>query len=382
MARWTAVVAPPADPIPTIAVAFDQDVGFQTQSIAVDNLTGYWLYLPGADSFIPPWWVGVVRNPVHQSDYVYVQWKSPFGGIQTVGTDPNTGLPNFAGVGIYLMFTDYYVPYSSGSFAGGSSSSANAAVAPPPVNVNVSQGDITAIINGICNCVGGLRPPPLGPECPSDQTQTFLTHNGGSIAFMYEIAGVNTIPVATSEIFNTPSLPYNTGIMTPGNGFAAMLIGNWLLAVSDQAPNAPNWGSSILIIDNDANGGHSTARPETVSAHLSIATTAGSYNPTISSALGVRWAASSIILASNGFLPTIIQETLFRGSSGVDTLTFSTPPHTGSLMVAWITERVGNDGSSPDINPPSGLWNSLSFMSAAEGSFLTSGRLFWKEVCA
>lgn len=114
MARWVELVTVPTDPIPDGKIAFSKDVGFQAKSIAIDNLTGYWLYLPEAQSFIPPWWIGVVRNPVHSTDYSYVQWKSPFGGAQT------TPIPGIgANPGFTILLTDYYVPYNSGSLLPG-----------------------------------------------------------------------------------------------------------------------------------------------------------------------------------------------------------------------------------------------------------------------
>lgn len=133
MARWVQQVPVPSDPIPDGAIAVSMNVGFDALSIAIDNLTGYWVYLPEAQAYVPPWWVGVVRNPVHSTNYGYVQWKSPFGGPQTITTSGAVNNP-----GLTVMFTDYFVPYNSGSLIPTQSTSGSG-VAPPPILVTVTN---------------------------------------------------------------------------------------------------------------------------------------------------------------------------------------------------------------------------------------------------
>jgi|SRR6516162_6796066 hypothetical protein len=85
MPYWTENVPTPASVpvggLPT-SVAVDKNVGFQSHSVIVDNYTTWWLWLPDPDVYIPPYWVGVIRNLQHQTDFVYAQWKSPFASVQ------------------------------------------------------------------------------------------------------------------------------------------------------------------------------------------------------------------------------------------------------------------------------------------------------------
>lgn len=93
MPNWTENVPTPTGVPVTglpISVAVDKNIGFQSHSVIVDNYTTWWLWLKDPDVYIPPYWVGVIRNLEHQTDYAYAQWQSPFANPQ-----PANGLQSF-----------------------------------------------------------------------------------------------------------------------------------------------------------------------------------------------------------------------------------------------------------------------------------------------
>lgn len=137
-------ITAPAPGVKNFTEAFNEDIGFPTLSIAVDNFTGYWLYLPGAaNPYIPPFWVGVVRNVIHATTRQPVQWASPFTATQT---------PLIPGSFVNVTFTNYILPYAPGSLAGTPPDPIGPPVGPPPINITF---DPTILIDGICDCIGG-----------------------------------------------------------------------------------------------------------------------------------------------------------------------------------------------------------------------------------
>lgn len=88
MAQWNSTI-PLTTGAPVIPVILDQNVGFQARSVLVDNYTAYWLYIRTADSFIPPYWIGAILQLTHQTDWVYIELKTPFGVDQIA--NPPTG---------------------------------------------------------------------------------------------------------------------------------------------------------------------------------------------------------------------------------------------------------------------------------------------------
>lgn len=143
-------------PVQNNTDAFNKDIGFDTLSIAIDNFTGYWLYVEGAaNPYIPPFFVGVIRNVLHANTHPKITWASPFGSSQS---------PVQIGSFFNATFTNYILPYAPGSLAG-LPTNPPGTPGPPPiyvtfdpniiVNVSLSPTTINAIINGICDCIGG-----------------------------------------------------------------------------------------------------------------------------------------------------------------------------------------------------------------------------------
>jgi hypothetical protein len=82
---WTEDVQSPASvPVAGLprTIATQKNIGFQAQSVFIDNYTTWWLYLKDADIYIPPYWIGVVRNLHHATDWAYAEWRSPFLDLQ------------------------------------------------------------------------------------------------------------------------------------------------------------------------------------------------------------------------------------------------------------------------------------------------------------
>ena len=85
MTSWTENIQSPQGVPPTglpVSDAVRKNIGFQAQSVVIDNYTTWWLYLKEPDIHIPPYWIGVVRNLAHQTDWAYAEWHSPFTDIQ------------------------------------------------------------------------------------------------------------------------------------------------------------------------------------------------------------------------------------------------------------------------------------------------------------
>lgn len=80
MATWTENIDTPVVPS---GIAVSKNIGFQAHSVIIDNFTTYWLYLKDADVYVPPYWIGVIRNLLHATDYAIAEWKSPFTTTQT-----------------------------------------------------------------------------------------------------------------------------------------------------------------------------------------------------------------------------------------------------------------------------------------------------------
>lgn len=138
--RQETILAPPGITA-NFTDAFKDDIGFDTLSVAIDNFTGYWLYVPGAaNPYIPPFWVGVVRNVIHANTRQAVQWASPFGNSQN---------PAVRGAFVNVTFTNYILPYAPGSLAGLPDTTAGGGSGGvPPVNVNISAQNIL----DLCDC--------------------------------------------------------------------------------------------------------------------------------------------------------------------------------------------------------------------------------------
>lgn len=54
-----------------------KNIGFQATAVYIYNYTAYWIYLPGAEVYIPPFWADACRFLTHTTDYTYVEIKTP-----------------------------------------------------------------------------------------------------------------------------------------------------------------------------------------------------------------------------------------------------------------------------------------------------------------
>ncbi len=105
-----------------------KNIGFQAQSVAVDNYTAYWIYFPGADAYAPPFWGGIILSLGHTSDYAYAKLLSPFTGSAQAPTDPSYQL--------HTVWSDQVVPFNAGQQIAGTGG-----VGPPPFIVNITPDD-------------------------------------------------------------------------------------------------------------------------------------------------------------------------------------------------------------------------------------------------
>lgn len=216
MARWDQSIAVPSTPIADGTYALSKNIGFPALSIAIDNLTGYWLYIPAANAFIPPWWTGVVVNPVHTTDYAYLQWKSPFGGSQSTST------PNLPDVAVNVVLVDYYIPAAPGSLGGGV----------PVTTENPSTPAYSATGMVITN-LGVLTPIAAIEPSSSGYSLQSLSFTTPSVAQTYSIFRANGLSSVGPTIIPInlldPSIPAFNGIVRyQGNTLppTTVIVGN------------------------------------------------------------------------------------------------------------------------------------------------------------
>lgn len=137
MAIWTKTISAPSDlSVPAIS----ENIGFQAQSIVVDNFTPYWLYIPSSLGYIPPWTTDVVRGLIHATDFVKVEWRSPFGDTQVVQSTAKF---------VSFLFTDAIIPSAPGTLAYGTAqlTTTSLPILYNVVNNSTFLGNINAFYN-------------------------------------------------------------------------------------------------------------------------------------------------------------------------------------------------------------------------------------------
>lgn len=139
----------PSGLVPNGNIAIAKGVGFQPQSVLIDNYTAYWLYIPDANSYIAPFYTGTVKPLRHSTDYVQIQYKSPF----TVTQNP-TDVSYF----VYAVWTDAVVAPAPGVASSVSTGGAVSNI------VTLDPASIAALCACICACSGGGGVTPSGAQ--------------------------------------------------------------------------------------------------------------------------------------------------------------------------------------------------------------------------
>ena len=194
MAIWTKTISAPSDlSVPAIS----ENIGFQAQSVVVDNFTPYWLYIPSSLGYIPPWTTDVVRGLIHATDFVKVEWRSPFGDTQVIQSTAKF---------VSFLFTDAIIPSASGTLAYGT---AQLIETTQPItyllNKNVSCGLGLGNINAFYNL-----------NTPLQLTSVEITNNTGSDVTVKVVRLNNDtinggIPISSIISFDPGNPPFTNG---------------------------------------------------------------------------------------------------------------------------------------------------------------------------
>ena len=169
MAIWTKTISAPSDlSVPAIS----ENIGFQAQSIVVDNFTPYWLYIPSSLGYIPPWTTDVVRGLIHATDFVKVEWRSPLSDTQVLQSTAKF---------VSFLFTDAIIPASSGTIAYG---------IPQLVNNIITSYPYTAS-NMVITDLGVLGPILAIEPSSGGYSLQSLTFNSPTVAQTYSIYRAN-----------------------------------------------------------------------------------------------------------------------------------------------------------------------------------------------
>lgn len=82
-----------------------ENIGFNPQSVIVDNYSNHWLFLQDAGRYIGPYTTGAIL-PLFHANAANAKWQTPAGVTQT---------PQTLGGGAHLTFTDAVLAYIPGA---------------------------------------------------------------------------------------------------------------------------------------------------------------------------------------------------------------------------------------------------------------------------
>lgn len=244
---------------------------------------------------------------------------------------------------------------------------------------------------------------------PPEACVTELGFFGNQVhnVFVYEVTGIEVQPAVTVSRphENLGTTPFAAGSMTPTSGKKAIIIAGWVfdeegLGRSTDYSGIPFTSATLTIdqnawIDGTTSPVNVGSAPVCVRAHQIIASTSGSYNPTVDGAGsdpadnfgdGNGWAAQAgIWLAKPGETPAIRQTKFgYMGGGGFTSFEMDMDPLEGSVLIAIQSCRnhpgqlsmVDADGALDEISaaPTTGIPGQT-----GRHRWL---RLSWREACA